>query len=419
VATVSLDCRSRTDQDGLASVRLRIEHAGDQKFLSTGLKVKPDKWRDGKVTRGHREADHINSRLREVESAAQDALTKLRASAVPITVERLKARVQDELDGDEAPAEQPDLIAWSLERVQKVYDNQGTRRNHRSSLKKFERFLGEQYSRADIGFRELDASLLEEMMAWESTELGNADSTVHKTMRTLRRMCNLAIRDGLMQQADYPFQHITLSRSRTQKQPLTDSEVQALEQRREAMDQGLVSYPQRDTTAAHALRAWLTQMYLLGMRWGDVCSLEWDNLRDGRVQYQMLKTGTAKSVKLVPKARAIIEVYAGRQGEKRWVFPFLDWRQENLDTDEGIRQATQRVNAAVNQKLRIIAEKVGIDSTLTTHIARHTAANRMASAGWELRKISAALGHKSVSTTEQYLRSLKDDELDEDHAQLF
>jgi integrase/recombinase XerD len=418
VATVSLDCRSRTDQDGLAAVRLRVEHQGSQKFVSTGVKVKPSKWRDGKVTRGHREADRINSRLREVESAAQDALTKLRASAVPITAERLKARVQDELT-DDAPEPTPDFIAWSLERVERVYDNQGTRRNHRSSLKKFERFLGEQYSRADIGFRELDAATLEEMMAWESTELGNADSTVHKTMRTIRRMCNLAIRDGLMQQADYPFQHITLSRSRTQKQPLTDNEVRALEKRREAMDRGLVSYPRRDTTAAHALRAWLTQMYLLGMRWGDVCSLEWANLRDGRVQYQMLKTGTAKSVKLVPKAREIIEVYTDRQGEKRWVFPFLDWRQENLGTDEGIRQATQRVNASVNQKLRAIAEKCGINSTLTTHIARHTAANRMASAGWELRKISAALGHQSVSTTEQYLRSLKDDELDEDHVQLF
>jgi len=150
-----------------------------------------------------------------------------------------------------------------------------------------------------------------------------------------------------------------------------------------------------------------------------VCSLEWDNLRDGRVEYQMLKTGTAKSVKLVPKAQAIIEVYAGRQGKQRFVFPFLDYRTEDLSTDEGIRQATQRVNASVNQKLGTIAEKVGIDSTLTTHIARHTAANRMASAGWELRKISAALGHKSVSTTEQYLRSLKDDELDEDHAELF
>jgi len=63
VATVSLDCRSRTDQDGLAAVRLRVEHQGSQKFINTGVKVKPGKWRNGKVTRGHREADHINSRL--------------------------------------------------------------------------------------------------------------------------------------------------------------------------------------------------------------------------------------------------------------------------------------------------------------------------------------------------------------------
>jgi integrase len=382
------------------------------------VKVKPDKWRGGKVTRGHRQADPINSRLREVESAAQDALTKLRASAVPITAARLKNRVEDELTED-APEPKPDFIAWSLDRVEKIYDNQGTRRNHSSSLRKFERFLGESRGRADIRFRELDASILEEMMAWESTELGNADSTIHKTMRTLRRMCNLAIRAGHMEQSEYPFQHITLSRSRTQKQPLTDAEVRALEQHREAMDQGLVSYPQRDTTAAHALRSWLLQMYLLGMRWGDVCSLEWSSIRDGRVEYTMLKTGTAKSVKIVPKAREVIEVYAGRQSKQRFVFPFLDYRTEDLDTDEGIRQATQRVNAAANQKLRQIAERVGIDSTMSTHIARHTAANRMAGQGWELRKISAALGHQSVSTTEQYLRSLKDDELDEDHAELF
>jgi integrase len=77
------------------------------------------------------------------------------------------------------------------------------------------------------------------------------------------------------------------------------------------MDQGLVSYPQRDTTAAHALRSWLLQMYLLGMRWGDVCSLEWSSIRDGRVEYTMLKTGTAKSVKLVPKARRVAERWSG------------------------------------------------------------------------------------------------------------
>jgi integrase len=34
-------------------------------------------------------------------------------------------------------------------------------------------------------------------------------------------------------------------------------------------------------------------------------------------------------------------------------------------------------------------------------------------------EIQTALAHGSVSTTEQYLRSLRDEELDEQHADLF
>jgi integrase/recombinase XerD len=39
--------------------------------------------------------------------------------------------------------------------------------------------------------------------------------------------------------------------------------------------------------------------------------------------------------------------------------------------------------------------------------------------GWTLQEIQAALGHKQISTTESYLRTLRDDELDEQHRDLF
>jgi len=79
--------------------------------------------------------------------------------------------------------------------------------------------------------------------------------------------------------------------------------------------------------------------------------------------------------------------------------------------------ATRAVQKALDDVPENMDALAAVQIGLVT--ARHIAANRMASAGWELRKISAALGHQSVSTTEQYLRSLKDDELDEDHMGLF
>jgi site-specific recombinase XerD len=38
---------------------------------------------------------------------------------------------------------------------------------------------------------------------------------------------------------------------------------------------------------------------------------------------------------------------------------------------------------------------------------------------WAVQEINAALGHKDLSTTEHYLQSIQDDELDEQHRDLF
>jgi site-specific recombinase XerD len=43
----------------------------------------------------------------------------------------------------------------------------------------------------------------------------------------------------------------------------------------------------------------------------------------------------------------------------------------------------------------------------------------MLDAGWSIQEINAALDHKDLSTTEHYLRSIRDEELDEQHEDLF
>jgi integrase len=127
-------------------------------------------------------------------------------------------------------------------------------------------------------------------------------------------MCNLAIEDGLLDSSDYPFGGITLKRERTEKTPLSASEIEALEDLLRRANRGEIEYPQRGTLAIHSLRAWLFSCYEMGMRWGDACTLTWGSIVDGRVSYKMRKTGAGKNVQLLSQAEQILSSYADRRG---------------------------------------------------------------------------------------------------------
>lgn len=58
-----------------APVDLRFSHDGVRKYVSTDLRVDPEKWRDGEVTRSHPQSATVSAHLRRVESKAQEALT--------------------------------------------------------------------------------------------------------------------------------------------------------------------------------------------------------------------------------------------------------------------------------------------------------------------------------------------------------
>jgi integrase len=423
IARISLSLRGgRAGEDGYAPVELRIAHRGTRKFVSTDLRVNPDKWRNGEVTRSHLRAEEINARLRELESTAQEALSSLRTSGAKVTAPRVKTRIEDALDPEPAPEERIGFADFCEEQIERLYDKRGTRRAHLNAVVKLREFLRKTRGVEDVPFspQYITPSLLEEMQTWESQERGNATNTIHKTMRTLRRMINVGIRDDLFPKEDYPFDDITLTRERTEKTPLTSDHVESLSSLREKIDAGESNFP-TDGLPAHSLRAFLFAVYMLGMRWSDVSSLEWSQIRNGRVRYQMRKTGAQKDLKIVPPAQSLLDWYDDRRGQKRFVFPFMDRYREDRDlrTDEGINATIRSANRRVNQELKTIAEAADIDVTLTTHVARHTSAQRMMEQGWSLQEIQTALAHESISTTEHYLRSVRDEELDDKHEDLW
>jgi integrase len=235
----------------------------------------------------------------------------------------------------------------------------------------------------------------------------------------------MAMRDGHMSRDEYPFDAVTLTRSRTEKTPLSESEIEALEHRLEQAEAGKVSWPRDDTITMHALRSWLFAYYMMGMRWSDICTLEWASVEGGRLRYEQRKgkRTMVQTPQVVEPAQSVLDAYQHRQDDHRFVFPFLDRaaRRGSVDlTNEN--EVSKQINlrtSRVNQQLRELADKVGIDKPLSTHVARHSFAERALSEGWSLRELQKALGHANVTTTQAYIRTLQDDELDDQHEDLF
>ena len=60
----------------------------------------------------------------------------------------------------------------------------------------------------------------------------------------------------------------------------------------------------------------------------------------------------------------------------------------------------------VNTDLRAIGKAVGIDTPLTTYVARHSFATSLRIAGQDVAVISQAMGHADEATTRIYLQEL-------------
>ena len=67
----------------------------------------------------------------------------------------------------------------------------------------------------------------------------------------------------------------------------------------------------------------------------------------------------------------------------------------------------------VNGELKTIGEKAGIETKLTTYVARHSYATILKRSGISTSIISEAMGHDSEKTTQIYLDSFENNVLDE------
>lgn len=105
----------------------------------------------------------------------------------------------------------------------------------------------------------------------------------------------------------------------------------------------------------------------------------------------------------------IIERYAPES--KGYLFPILNAKIHKTPLQKQNR--IHKILGKVNKNLKLIAAQLGVEVNMTTYVARHSFASVLKKSGVNIALISEALGHSDLTTTQIYLDSFDNEQVDE------
>jgi integrase/recombinase XerD len=385
--------RHKMTTSGEIPVYIRITHHRKTKFISLGIKVIPDKnWNEEthRVRRNFPNSGRVNNyiakKLAEAEAISLDLSTKPQG----FTSQNIKEEIMGKPSGC--------YLTFGDKQVERLEQAEQVRTalRYKVVMSKLRKFLkGKPFT-----FDDFTVSFLYDFEA-HLKSIGNGTNTIHTNLKTLRSILYIAIKEDLFPQGKNPFFKFKLKKGATKKNRLTLDEMKKLEK----------LHLDKSQTIYHVRNFFLFSFYCAGLRVGDGVQLKWSNLSGNRLTYVMSKTGLERTINLISLAQIMIEEYKTDQVKPTdFIFPFLS-NQEDLSKKKTLVARLSGRTTKINQHLKAIALKAGIDKKLTSHVARHSFAEIARTKGVPIYDISKALGHSSLAITEQYLSSFDENSL--------
>jgi integrase len=278
-----------------------------------------------------------------------------------------------------------------------------TARAYRSSMDKLLIFTGKR----DIRFADITPSLIR-VFEDHLKASGKSPNTISFYMRNLRAIFNKAVGDELVSGYKMPFKGVFTGFHKTAKRALDASQMNCLLKLpyHQYLAQGTFPSSFREEKLYTAWRYFTFCFHARGMCFVDMAYLRKDNIRDGVIQYYRKKTGGLIEVKLTPFLQSILESFSREVNGSPYLFPVIKVidQKERVQYETGLR--------IQNRQLKQLANKAGINMTLSTHVSRHSWASIAKKENLPLWVISEGLGHTNEKTTYTYLASLERSRLD-------
>ena len=261
---------------------------------------------------------------------------------------------------------------------------------YKNALFSFSKFCGT----SNVSFRQVTRERLRRYGQY-LYEYGLKPNTISTYMRMLRSIYNRGVEAGSAPYVPRLFHDVYTGVDVRQKKALPAAELHKL----------LYEDPQSERLRrTQAIAALMFQF--CGMSFADLAHLEKSALNQNVLRYNRIKTKTPMSVEVLNTAKDMINQLRSKENSHPdcpdYLFDIL--RGDKKRTDERGYREYQSALRRFNNSLKDLARALHLQSPVTSYTLRHSWATTAKYRGVSIEMISESLGHKSIKTTQIYLK---------------
>ena len=391
-------------------ISLRVFHQ-KARFIKTGYYTTVQGWDEGNQILRKSASINKKIRLNEINSELEDKLyiakknvRELGQSISKIDVSQLVQLIKESWDYNlkseiKRKAEnQITLKEWGQVIIERklAANRPGTASWYESCINSLIKYN----SGNDLRLYNINLTFLKNFEAYHLKK-GNSSNTVSIQLRGIRAIYNSAIEEDQFSPIKNAFKLYKMPKTiRTRKRAIVKDKIMGIKE---------LDYP-FESTMWHAKNYTLIMFYCRGMNFVDMVKIKVRDIMGDRLSYGRSKTGRPFSIKITDDLWSILEYYLKNKKPNDYLFP------TNYDGSTKHFQKYKSQRRRMNERLKIIANDVGIEGSFTTYSIRHSWATIAKYMGISTELISEAFGHSSIKTTETYLKDFDNEILDEVNA---
>lgn len=396
-ASLSVVCyKSKRLSNGESPLMLQVSKGGKRQYQSLGVSVNPKFWdfSKNKPKSNCPNREYISKLILNKQAELQQRMLELNAEQKEYTTTTL-------LHDEHRKFELKTVKQFYQELIEqyKANDKCGNRLIYKSSYNSINVFTN---GNLEIPFSAIDVTWLNKYEKWLRSK-GNKETTMSLMFRTLRSAYNKAIDSKCARKSDYPFNDYRISKFDVSTEKRAIAKADILKFSTDVRSIGKQQYVQLSKDI------FIFSYLCGGINFTDIANLTKDNIIEGkRLHYIRQKTGKLIKLGLSEEAIQIIRRYSVES--KGYLFPILNAQLHKTPLQKQNR--IHKMLGKVNKNLKLLATDLGVEANLTTYVARHSFASVLKKSGVNIALISEALGHSDLTTTQIYLDSFDNEQID-------